>query len=176
MDPQVQGSFIPKQALTATSRGGGMGLFLLLALLVFVMSLVAAGGAFGYQQFLNKSLADKDESLRRAEGAFDAGSIQDLVRMDDRIDQAKVQFSDFDFDLLSNGGATIALSGSADSFSSVALQSDQLGGSKVLKDVIFSGITVADGGRVNFSVNASVDPQLISYSRNLTQGEAAPQP
>jgi hypothetical protein len=57
----------------------------------------------------------------------------------------------------------------------VALQSDQFGASKVLRDVIFSGITVNDAGRVSFTVNASVDSQLLLYSNNLRQQAAATQ-
>lgn len=196
MDPVGQGSFIPKQALTAQSRGGGMGLLFLLALLIFVMSLIAAGAAFVYKQYLDGQITRSDKELQLAEGAFNAGTIQDLVRMDNRLAQARillqkhvspsavfnflssitlqrVQLSGFDFTLQPDGGASIALTGTADSFSSVALQSDQFGASKVLKDVIFSGITLNDNGRVSFAVNATVDPALILYSRNLTQ-EAAP--
>jgi len=198
MDPVGQGSFIPKQSLTAASRsGGGLGLFFLLAILIFVMSLVAGGGAFAYERFLNGKITEKDGQLQLAEGAFNAGTIQDLVRMDSRLTQAhtllqkhvspsaifyflstitlqRVQLGGLDFTLLPDGSATISLSGTGDSFSSVALQSDQFNASKVLRDVIFSNITVDTGSKVNFSVNASLDPQLISYSRNLEQTQSQP--
>ncbi len=196
MDPQVQGSFIPKQSLTAARQGSGPGLFLLIALLVFATSLLAAGGVFGYSELLKRSLADKDNQLKTAEGAFDALAIQDLVRTDKRLIQAqtllqrhvapsallfflgtitleRVQFTAMDFSLLPDGSATLSLTGAADSFSGVALQSDQFGASKVLRDVIFSGINVSETGKVNFTVNAAVEPDLILYSRNLSQ--ASPQ-
>ncbi len=195
MDPVGQGSFIPKQSLAAANRGnGGMGLFFLLGLLIFIMSLVAAGGAFAYEGYLNGQISSKDADLRLDEGAFNAGTIQDLVRIDQRLTQGKtllqkhvspsaifyflstitlerVQFQSLDYALQPDGSATLALTGAADSFASVALQSDQFGTSKMLRDVIVSGITVADTGKVNFSVNASVDPQLISYSQNLQQSQ-----
>ena len=193
MDPAGQGSFIPKASLTASSRGG-VGLLFLLALIIFVMSLVSAGAAFGYRQILNNTIAGKDGDLRRAEGAFDAGTIQDLLRMDSRLKQARlllqkhvapsailyflstitlerVQLGSFDMTLNKDGGASISVSGTADSFSSVALQSDQFGSTKVLKDVIVSGVSVNDTGKVSFSVNATVDPSLILYSSSLTQSQ-----
>ncbi len=197
MDPVGQGSFIPKQALTAqAARGSGLGLLVMITVLVFVMSIVAAGAAYGYKYILQGTLASKDADLRRQEGAFDAAAIQDLARMDSRIAQAKtlmhkhispsaifyflstitlerVQFGTFNYTLLPSGAATISLSGVADSFSSVALQSDQFGASKVLSDVVFSGITVEPSGKVSFSVEAKVDPQLINYERNLSQSAAA---
>ena len=194
MDPAGQGSFIPKQSLTAASRGGGIGIFFLLALIIFVMSLVSAGAAFGYQQILNNTIAGKDDSLRKAEGAFDAGTIQDLLRMDNRLVQARgllqkhvapsailyflstitlerVQLNSFNVTLNKNGSASLGITGMADSFSGVALQSDQFGSTKVLKDVIVSGVSVNEVGKVSFAVNATVDPSLILYSNNLSQSQ-----
>jgi len=198
MDPQVQASFIPKKSLDTTASRGGFGLLFLLALLIFVASIVAAGGSFVYQQYLNKTLADKKVSLDRAQGAYEPGTIQDLARMDQRINQAKtlmskhiapsavfaflstqtlekVSFSSYSFTLNPDGSAKIALEGKADSFSTVALQSDQFGSSKVLKDVVFSGITVDDKGAVDFSVSATVDPSLLSYTASLQAANAASQ-
>lgn len=199
MDPQVQASFIPKKSLDANaSRGAGVGLLFLLALLVFIASVVAAGGSFLYQQYLSKTLSDKKASLNLAQGAYEPGTIQDLARMDQRITAAKtllskhvapsaifaflgaqtlekVYFSSFSFTLGGDGSAKITLSGTADSFSTVALQSDQFGSNKVLKDVIFSGIAVDAKGSVSFSVSATVDPSVISYAVTLQQTSATAQ-
>lgn len=192
MDPQVPTSFIPKQSMQQAQRGGGVGLLFFVAIFLFIASLVAAGAAFGFEQILNKQIADGDASLRRAEGAFDAASIQDLLRLDSRIIEAKklleahispsgvfsflsgitlerVQYNSFALKVQPDGSASISLTGVADSFSSVALQSDQFSASKVLKDVIFSGITIADNGKVSFSVNATVEPSVLQYSNNLGQ-------
>lgn len=197
MDPVGQGSFIPKASLAAAGRGGGMGLFFLLAIIIFVLSLVSAGAAFGYTQILNNTIADKDESLRKAEGAFNPGTIQDLLRLDNRLTQARtllqkhvapsailyflstitlerVQLNSFEMGINSNGSASLSVTGSADSFSSVALQSDQFGATKLLKDVIFSGISVNESGKVGFTVNATVDPSLLLYSNSITEESAAP--
>ena len=195
MDPVGQGSFIPKQSLTAVDRGGGVGLFLLLSIIIFLMSLIAAGAAFGYQQVLNRTIADKDADLKLREGEFNSGTIQDLLRIDRRITQTRallqkhvapsailyflstitlkrVQLNSFDATINKDGGATLGLSGVADSFSSVALQSDQFGATKVLKDVVVSGVSVNEKGKVSFSVNATVDPTLILYKNNLVQSAA----
>ncbi len=191
MDPNVQGSFIPKQALSAQTRGGGMGLFFLVSLIIFALSLVGAGGAFAYTGILKGQLKDKDASLQLEEGAFDAGTIQDLLRTDSRIEQAKlllqkhvstvgiftllsqitepnVQFTSMNLALNPDGSGTLTLSGSADSFATVALQSDAFGASKVLRDVIFSGIAVGQDSKVSFSVNATVESQVLLYSRSLS--------
>ena len=48
------------------------------------------GGTFFYWRYLKGAIAAKDESLKRAEGAYDAGVIQDLIRLDARIARSKV--------------------------------------------------------------------------------------
>ncbi|MGC9602466.1 MAG: hypothetical protein ABSE76_01865 [Minisyncoccia bacterium] len=201
MDPQVQSSFIPKKSLDiSTSRSeGSFGLLFLIALLVFIASLVAAGASFLYTGYLNNAIASKAQSLALAEGAFDPGTIQDLVRLDSRLNQSKtllanhvavsgvfalleaqtlanVSFSNFEFDLNSDGTAKITMTGTANSFSTVALQSDQFGGSKLLKDVVFSGITVNTNGSVGFSVTATVDPSVFSYANSLTASNSTNAP
>ena len=200
MDPQVQASFIPKKSLdvSAAPHGGGFsGLVFLISLLIFISSLVAAGAAFAYTQYLHNAIASKSKSLALDEGAYDPGTIQDLVRLDSRLTQAKilldkhvavtgifaflatqtlpnVSFGSFDYALGNDGSAKITLTGTADSFSTVALQSDQFGGNKLLKDVVFSGITADATGRVSFSVSATVDPSVLSYSASLGQSAAVP--
>ncbi len=198
MDSQVSSSFIPKKPVTESParRGGTGSLLFLLALLIFITSLVAGGGTFLYKQYLTSSLAAKDESLKRAEGAYDAGVIQDLIRLDGRIQEAKslmdkhvapsafftylsgatlasVQFTEFAYDLQGDGTATISLAGKGNSFSAVALQSDEFGASRVLREVVFSDIKVGGTGEVTFSVTAKVDSSLLQYRKNLTGGTSS---
>ena len=97
MDPQVQASFIPKKPLnTGVSgrSGGSFGLLFLLALLVFIASLIASGAVFGYQALLGSSLASKKASLEKYQQAYDLATIQTLTRFDSRIVEAKKILSD----------------------------------------------------------------------------------
>ncbi len=190
MDPQVGASFIPKKSLAPSGGRGGGGLFYLVAIFIFVVSLVAAGAAFAYTQYLKSDLARKTHSLELAQGAYEPGSIQDLVRLDQRIIHAKtllsqhiapsavfallanetlekVQLNDFSF-TFEEDSASIKLGGVADSFSTVALQSDQFGASRALSNVVFSNITVVSGGYVTFSVEANIDPSILRYSSVLS--------
>jgi hypothetical protein len=203
MDPQVPTSFIPKKPLVGESRAAGAGLLMLVAVLMFVASLAAAGGVFAYGKLLDKSIADKDASLKKAEGAFDTASIVDLSRLDIRLTQAKkllnshvapsgvftflsattlerVQFTSLTLDVNDDGSAKIMLAGVADSFSSLALQSDQFSAAKVLRDVVFSGISSDPSGGVKFSLSANVDPSLLSYAKQnsgtVSAADASGQP
>ena len=200
MPPQAPTSFIPKKPLDSgmTYReSGGLGFLFFISLFIFIASLVAAGGVFAYQNFLASSVASKSSSLQKAEGAFDPSTINDLVRLDSRINNAEtllqnhvaasavfaflsqqtlqnVQFTSFDYELQSDNSANITLAGQADSFSTVALQSDQFGASSLLKNVVFSDVKTGTGGTVSFSVSATVVPALINYAKNL--GNPATQP
>jgi hypothetical protein len=193
MDPQVSTSFIPKKQLVGEPRvhASAYGFILLVLVLIFIASIVAAGAAFGYKQFLNASIVSKKHSLELAEQAYQPGVIQDLTRLDSRINQAKlilgkhmaasgvfaflasqtlerVKFNSFNYQLKEGGGVDLRLDGEADSFSTIALQSDQFGTSKVLKDVIFSNIVVDPAtGRVTFSVTTNVDQSFILYSNSV---------
>ncbi len=184
----MQQSFIPKKPLVgeASSRGGG--LLTLLAVLIFVASILAAGGAFAYGKYLDSAITSKDESLKKAEGAFDTRSILDLERLDSRLMEAqtlladhvapsglftflsattleRVQFTSLDLDIGQGGMAHLTMGGVADSYSTLALQSDQFSQAQALRDVIFSGITNDATGRVVFSVSANIDPSLFSYAK-----------
>ena len=201
MDPQVSTSFIPKKNLETVSArpsGRGTGLILLIAILIFVASLVAAGGVFAYKQLLTQSIASKSASLALNEKAYDPGVIDELGRVDTRIAQAKnllhahvapsaifsflgqqtlekVQFLTYDYSLQPDGSAKISLTGLADSFSTVALQSDQFGASKILKEVVFSGVSVDTAtSKVTFAVSAIVDPSLILYSNAIIANPVTP--
>lgn len=188
MDPQAGSSFIPKKPLAGDSGPGFNGLFFSIALLAFLASLAAAGAAFGYKQYLTTAIASKDESLSKTQDAFDPDAIETLVRTDKRIREMQglmakhtapsavfallseitlgtVQYRTFAYETDAAGKTVIELTGIADSFSSVALQSDQFGASKHLSEIVFSGITINQTGKVDFTVSATVEPAALSYSR-----------
>ncbi len=199
MDPQVQASFIPKKSFdTGTARGEGAfgSLFLLIAIFLLLASVAAAGGVYAYQRYLANSIVQQSDSLQKAEAAFDPGAIQDLSRMDSRINNAltllqghvapsalftflstqtlqSVQFTSFSYELQTNGSAKISLNGLADSFSAVALQSDQLNANKLLKGVVFSNIRVDTNGKIAFSVEMSLGSASLNYANNIGSATGA---
>jgi hypothetical protein len=194
MDPQVSTSFIPKKALTGErpTRGSAFGFIVLVAILVFVASGAAAGGTFLYGQVLQGSLESKKKSLETSQQAYDPGVIEELVRLDGRINQGKsllgkhvapssvflllseqtledVQFTSFEYSLAEEGYAEISMAGKSRDFSTVALQSDQFGANKTLRDVVFSGIAIGTEEGVTFSVDAKIDLPNLLYSKHLNQ-------
>jgi hypothetical protein len=190
-------SFIPKANLANTDvAAGSFGIVTFLTVLIFILSVIGAGGVFAYQQVLKNGIASKAHTLQLNQDAFGSNTIEDLARMDTRIAQAKtllnkhvaasavfaflgsqtlqtVQFTSFDYKLSNDRSGSLSMEGVATSFSAVALQSDQFGGSKVLKDVIFSDINPDQAGKVRFTVKATIAPDLLLYSHTVQGASAA---
>ena len=83
-------------------------------------------------------------------------------------------FDKFSLTIGDDKKGTLELHGKTVTFSEVALESDQFNKEKALKDVLFSGFTVAKDGGVEFVVNATIDPTTINYRSNLALvGQAA---
>lgn len=194
MDPQVSTSFIPKKPLIPSrARASVSGFILLIAILVLVASLVGAGGVFAYERYLHTAKDSKMESLQLARAAYDAGVIESLVRLDTRMNEAqkilnthiapstvfgflsnytleRVQLTSLSFDITEDGSAILEVTGIADSFSTLALQSDQFGGSDVLRDVIFSNIVIEPtSGKVTFAVHAEIPSAFLLYGPSLSR-------
>ncbi len=198
MDPQVSTSFIPKKPLTGERpRASGFGFIVLIAILLFIASGAAAGGVFVYGKVLEGQLTSKKNQLEQAQSAYDPGVIEDLVRLDARMNQGRgllskhiapssifmllaeqtledVQFTSFSYTINEAGGAEIEMKGRAKDFSTVALQSDQFGSNKMLREIVFSGIAIGDTGGVSFNVSAVIDNPNLLYSKHLNQSIFVP--
>jgi hypothetical protein len=159
MEPKFQTSFIPKkplsQAATSAPSGGGSqntSILFLVGVLVFVVSILVAGGAYGYEYLLNNSQQQLQSDLAKLEKGFDIESISSFKQLDTKISIAKqlltnhVALSQI-FDFISrltaanirfinldvaaptdrSKGVTIRMSGFAPSYEALAFQSDSLG-------------------------------------------------
>ena len=195
MDPQTQASFIPKKPLLQSTQAshGSSGVLWFVALLIFIAAVISGGAAFAYQQYLGGAITSASASLARAQAAYDSSVINDITRLDSRLTQAQsllqshvapsavftfleattlsnIRFTNFEYDLSPDGSATLALSGEALDFPSVALQSDAFNQNHSLKDVLFSDINVdPTTGRIVFKVSAVIDPSLLLYSTELSK-------
>lgn len=193
MEPRFQTSFIPKKPLSPDTRGGThrvIGFFSLGSLIIFVSVLALSVGVFLYQQFLLQNISSMKRSLDRARAAFEPALIEELKRLDSRIEMAKkllgvhaaatpifrllelntlqnVRFSDFNY--AASGGETVSVTmkGEARSFSALALQADLLASRREIRDPVFSNLTPDKGGLVGFSFFGNIDPRVVLYQSTL---------
>lgn len=182
----------------------GMSIFMGLAVIIFVASLAGAGFVFAWKGLLLDSQKKYQQELTEQEKRFKPEEIERLKKKNIRIDFAKdllknhlsvseiftiiggltidgVRFANLDYSgpdpKGTNGGnlAKISMKGIANSFSSIAWQSDVFGNSqrygtnKILKNPVLSDLAVDATGNVGFSFMANIDPADISYEKTLVQ-------
>ena len=190
-----QSSFIPKKAVDArpstSKRTGSIGFLRAGAVIVFIIVILAAVGVFLYTELLERNITRKEAALAQAREAFEPQLIEELARLDARVDSAEALLSGHiaptqlfgliesitlqtvRFNTLSFAeevdGYVLGLSGEAQSFASVALQSDVLGESRLIQEPVVSGLSLGSSGRVNFTVSAKVDPSLFVYTPRTSQ-------
>ncbi len=161
METKFQTSFIPKKPLIPPGGMSGLNtsprrhttsLFMSLAVILFILSLLAAGGMYFWKSYLLSSQASYKTQLAERERQFNADLIEELKRQNVKIDLAKqlignhlavsqifdiigrltienVRFLSMDLTAGANSGEGIkvAMKGYGTSFSAVAFQSDVLG-------------------------------------------------
>lgn len=201
---QPHASFIPKKPLAPNTPSAyerrNIPLFTLIALIIFIVAVGLGGGIFVYQKYLEKDLADKKVALEKARSAFEPVLIEELHRLDKRIEHAKNLLANHDalstfFDLLEQstlqnvqfktlnllstadgGKMTINMLGAARSYASVALQSDLFNKTKGIKDPVFSQLNLDNTGSVSFAINANLDRDVFKYSNTIFSGDESDLP
>ena len=139
-------------------------------------------------------VADKENSLKLSQNGFEPSKITELQVLDKRLRAAteilsnhvditpvfdalekltmrSVRFTKFSYDLGTSTKANtkigIKLSGQANSYLSIALQSDLFATDKNLIDPVFSNLTLDNNGNVIFNLDFSVDPSFVNYQKTL---------
>jgi hypothetical protein len=201
MDPRFQSSFIPKKpiAAAAQSKRGPINLLSLIATVVFIVSLAAAAGSFFYQSYLNARIASDEQSLNLTKGQFDPATINQIIRLDTRLNVAdsllsghrslsnlfaalesttiqSVRFTSFMFASGDQNALTLTLKGEALSFSDVALESAALNKTSYFKNISVGDLSVEPSGAVSFNATMTVIPSLVTYVPSATASSAAATP
>ena len=127
-------------------------------------------------------------SAAKARAAFEPEFIDELRRLDKRIEHSKniisrhlalssffdvlekatlenVQFKSIRLSANPQGSSLdLSLAGLARSYASVALQSDAFGKTEGVKNPIFSQLDLGLAGDISFSVTAILDPEVFKYA------------
>lgn len=192
MDTKFQTSFIPKKTLTDSMgrAGSSMSIFLIVAIIVFILTLSAAAGVFAFRKILVSRIDKVDKELVKAKNFFESSFINKANILNRRIEASKqllavhtavspifellenetlatIRFDSFNYDVKDGVGATLRLGGQGKYFSSVALQSDIFGQDKSFKNPVFSDLNPDQSGNIVFKFSSTVDPKLTSYVSTL---------
>jgi hypothetical protein len=193
MESHFQTSFIPKKPVMATSPSRSkapINLFSLIATIFFIAALALSGGVFFYKGLIIKQIEENKAALEAAKTAYDPEAIQELIRLDSRLEAGKnllnshvavtplfnflssvtlksIRFKDFTFTYLASDKIQVAMKGQAQNYTSIALQSDLFNEQKNLKNTSFGDLALDPSGSITFSVSTTIDPGLTSYASTI---------
>lgn len=193
--PSPQTSFIPKKSVLPTTGSAlapsSISIFLLVAIIIFIVTIALSLGVFFYQRYLVSEVVKKNASLVKSKNAFDTSSIEEIIKLSKRIEASKdilgkhtllspifkaleektlanVRFSSFSYESKKGSDIFLSLKGEAKGFNAVALQSDVFGEDPLFKNPIFSDLSLDESGNVIFKFRAALDPKSLLYANVLS--------
>lgn len=195
---QNQTSFIPRKVVGRDSsiREKPIGLFFIIASILFAVALLGSGGSFLYEYSLSRGIDSAGKYLDERKAALEPATIDYLLRNDKRFRSASdiinghlvvtpvfsllesltlktVSFSKMDYSNSPEKGPVLILSGVARSYGSVALQADLLNSNKrFVRSAVFSNLNLDEQGNVAFSAQINLDPDLTNYKKAIAREEA----
>lgn len=193
MDPRFQSSFIPKSPAEtgALKAAGDVNLLLVLGIVIFIITGAAGGGVFLYRLSLEKANKSKDEQIKAARASFGLEIIEDLksrarqlsggakivgahlapTALFTLLEEHTLKTVRFKTLSLSQGSeVALTMSGEAQSFNSVAYQSEVFAGlTKEFIRPVFSNFAIQENGYIAFSFSGFINPQVVSYARTLSE-------
>ncbi len=166
--------------------------FLVLSLFILGIAILASGGVFGYEQYLMNVRETKSAEVKKAQENIDVTTVEEFIHTRDRFKAAEgvldshvaasnffdllesltlqnVRFSSLSFTVTEDRSAQIQMSGTARTFNALAAQSSVFAGEKRIKRAIFSDIRINDNKSVSFSLEADLDPKLLTLVPEVTQ-------
>lgn len=196
MDKEFKTTFIPKKNLSQTKQPESKqsrarrSFFGLLATLLFVTALVSTAGVYLYKARLASVLNSRIDSINRAEKAFEPSTILELRKLDIRLTAGTellrnhVAISDFLESLAESTlpdvrftnlnfshdpqGSKVAMTGEARGYLQIAQQSDIFTTNQYIQNHIFSNFALTDTGRITFTLDYTLNPQLLIFGRTVT--------
>lgn len=210
MDSKITSSFIPDKALARDTSPAGLGrvpqgglgdMALLLGIVMLAVALALSAGVFLYDRFLASNVSAKNAQLAKAREQFDPLLIQDLLRLDARLNAGadilarhlaptevfallqtltlqSIAYDSLEYTIGDDGIIHIAMDGIAQSVNGVALQSSVFGDNYAIVNPIFSNLDLGNKG-VSFHVDAILDPLALQYAlvaQKRAAASSAPQP
>ena len=192
MENSFQTSFIPKKPITSSGvvSREPKSLFLIIAIFLLVVSILASVGLFVYKAYLTKQKESASSSLSIIRDSFEKDTIDELSSFNKKTESAKkilnnhivlspmfsllgeitiptIQYTKFD-QQNSPEGFLIKIDGLARDYRAIALQADMFNTVKgrSFKNVVFSNLVKDKNNNIIFNLEFNVDQSLLSYEKN----------
>jgi hypothetical protein len=152
--------------------------------IVLIITLLGAGGVFGYQKFLDKQRDAKSADLTASQKDIDPTTVEEFTRLRDRLSSGSallkkhvtlsqflvaigpltlqnVQFHSLDITVADDRTAVLKITGEAKSFNALAAQSALLATEPHISRALFSNIKVNKNGFIDFFLTANLSSALL---------------
>lgn len=186
MPPKIPTSFIPQKPAPLGHNKVSGGLFYVLGVIIFVITLALSVGVFVYKKILVSKIGNMETELSTAKAALQPELIAELSRSNARFESAKsliashtllssffnllesltlksVRFTNFSYDISEARKVSVSMRGSATSFSTVALQAKVFSEDSNFINPQFSNLDLDKDGNVTFTFKSDIDQKLVSY-------------
>lgn len=194
MDNSFQTSFIPKKPVDdVIKRDHKLDLFTVISILILILVVLASAGLYVYKIYLTKQKEAIIVSLEKSQGSFEQETIMKLESFDKKTSAVKeilskhkvltplfsilseITIPNVQYTKFSHEGnmdkMVVKIEGLAKDYASIAQQSEIYNSSKgrFFSDVVFSDLTKSEtGNTINFKLEFSIDPSLLSYEKQLS--------
>lgn len=177
---------------SSSSKGKSVGILSLLTGVVVIGTVLAFVAVYLYEQQLAAQKKNLEESIATARDGIGTDFVADMKRLDSRINGVEqlikshivvtplfkdleahtlrsVQYKDFAYSFTADektkaSQVKVDLSGTARSYAAIALQSDAFSESTLIKNPVFSNLTLEDKTKaINFKLSFTVDSSALSY-------------
>jgi hypothetical protein len=203
MEQNFQTSFIPKQSVIEEREKAAprIGIFLVVAIIVFLTMVIASAGLYFYKTVTLKSIQNKEETLTAAKERFEPSKVVQLQTFNKRLRAASevlsqhvavspifqalgeitmktVRYTSFNYILAGDGEplVKVTMSGEGVGYRSIALQSDLFSQTKYFIDPVFSNLNLTQNGNVSFDLEFRVEPSFLDYQELVRAGASGVAP
>lgn len=202
METKFQTSFIPKKPITqqvTVSSGSSVSVFFLIAVVLFIGSICAAGGIVVWQKQLNAKQLVLKGNLDKQKKQFDSDflsvlkqktakiavakellnnhlSASDIFNMIGAITVENTRYKSFHmtYDPKSGKSVELSLGGEAKNYETIAYQADVLAENKYLHNAYLSSPQLQTNGYVNFNLTGTIEPRDIKYINAFAPAQPTP--
>jgi hypothetical protein len=193
---KFQTTFIPKKTVgpNAVKPPHTTNFFSLIVIILFSTVILLTLVVYGYQYQLKKNNEALKTKLDATIAAINATDINDLSRLDARIESSKaliaqhtaltsflqflsastlksVRFTNFHFSN-ANQKLTVTMDGEAQSYAALALQTDEFSlpeSRKYLKEAVVSNFLLDPSGNITFNFSGVLNQNVLLYKDTLPQ-------
>ncbi len=191
--------------VTSVHHSRSVGLLSLLTFVIVVGTGLAFGAVYLYEKQLTAQKSKLSQSISDARDGIGTEFVADMKRLDARIAGVKdliknhivvtpifealqattlrsVQYKDFGYSIKTDPATKVStvvadLSGTAKNYATIALQSDAFATNSLIKNPVFSNLTVDDKTRtINFKLTFSVNMSDLSYQSFIDSRSKVIQP